>query len=243
MNKVNFVLLFLICLSFSMIAQNADHVNRGGLGYVKFGLGFGSPNNLDDDLSTTFSQNTSISGTSIQVGAGGLMLFTKRIVVGLEGYGIIHGLEEVGPYSAKLTGGGGTIKLGLALFNNQKFLGFPYLGIGFGGNRLEIKNDAPDEVLFGETTVPEFFEERLRIAYPVLDLGISLFRIPAPDTDGLSIGGHIGFQTSLGKDTWEMDNGDNVIGTNDLGHSTFYIKLSIGGGGFFYKKKKEKEMP
>jgi len=42
----------------------------------------------------------------------------------------------------------------------------------------------------------------------------------------------------LGKDVWQMDNDDDVIGVKDMGLSTFYIKLSIGGGGFFHKKKK-----
>ena len=37
----------------------------------------------------------------------------------------------------------------------------------------------------------------------------------------------------------EMDNDDDVIGANDMGLSTFYIKLSIGGGGFFHKRKKD----
>ena len=239
MNKVKLTLLFVFCLSFTVMSQNADYVNRGGLGYLKLGLGFGAPNDLNDDLSTTFGQNADISGTSFQMGAGGLMLFSKRILFGVEGYGFFHSKEEVGPYSAKLTGGGGELKFGLALLNNQKLLGFPYIGIGVGGNRIEIKNDDPEDVYFGETKVPNYFEERLRVGYPVLDLGISIFRIPAPDTDGLSIGGHLGFRTALGKDTWEMDNGDNVVGTNDMGLSTFYIKLSIGAGGFFYKKKKE----
>ncbi|MFT5165981.1 MAG: hypothetical protein ACI8P3_001212 [Saprospiraceae bacterium] len=239
MNKIIFTLLCSLCLSFSLIAQTPEFVNRGGLGYVKFGLGFGSPNDLNDDLTKTFGQNAAISGSSYQIGAGGFLLFSKRIIVGMEGYGYFHSTEEAGPYSAKLTGGGGELRLGLALWNNTKFLGFPYIGIGFGGNRLEVKNDATEEVLFGETTVPEYFEERLRIGYPVLDLGISIIRIPAPDKDGLSIGGHIGFRTALGKDTWKMDNGDNVVGTNDMGLSTFYIKLSIGGGGFFHKKKKK----
>ncbi len=239
MKKVHFTFIFTCCLLFSAFAQQSDYVNRGGIGFVKAGLGFGAPGDLNDDLSTTFGQSTSISGSSFQVGAGGFMLFSKRIVVGVEGYGLFHSEEEVGPYSARLTGGGGEIKLGLALLNNKKFLGFPYLGIGVGGNRVEIKNDDEEEVLFGETPVPNFFEERLRVRYPILDLGISIFKIPAVDTDGISIGGHIGFTTSLGKDTWQQDNDDDVIGAKDMGLSTFYIKLSIGGGGFFYKKKKE----
>lgn len=243
MNKLFFTLSFLFCFTIASTAQNADYVNRGGLGFVKFGLGFGTPDDLNDDLSTTYGQNASISGTSYQIGAGGFMLFSRRILVGLEGFGLFHSTDEVGPYSAKLTGGGGELKLGFALLNNNKFLGFPYLGIGWGGNRVEIKNDAQEDVLFGETTVPQFSEERLRVGYPILDLGISIFKIPAPDTDGLSIGGHIGFMTALGKDTWRMDNDDDVIGVKDMGMSSFYIKLSIGGGGFFYKKKKEKEAP
>jgi hypothetical protein len=238
MNKIIFTFLCSICLSFSLSAQAPEFVNRGGLGFIKFGLGFGTPNDLNDDLSKSFGQDASISGTSYQIGAGGLVLFSRRIVVGIEGYGLFHPNEEVGPYSAKLTGGGGNLKLGIALFNNTKFLGFPYIGIGVGGNSLEIKNDDTEEIYFGETTVPEYFEERLKVGYPIIDLGISIFRIPAPDRDGLSIGGHIGYRASLGKDTWQMDNGDNVIGTNDFGLSTFYIKLSIGGGGFFHKKKK-----
>jgi len=223
-------------------SQNADHVNRGGLGFVKLGLGFGTPNDLNDDLTTSFGQDASISGTSFQIGAGGFMLFSKRILVGVEGYGLFHSTLEEGVKSARLTGGGGEIKLGLAVLNNNKLLGFPYIGLGIGGNRVEIKNDGEEDFLFGETTVPQFFEERLRVRYPLLDLGISIFKIPAPDTDGLSLGLHLGFQTSLGKDTWQMDNDDDVIGANDKGLSNFYIKLSIGGGGFFYKKAKKKEV-
>ncbi len=240
MYKVLFSLLFALCFSFSLFAQQpADHVNRGALGFVKIGLGFGAPGDLNDDLSTSFGQSASISGTSIQLGAGGFLLLTKRVLIGAEGFGLFHSTEEVGPYSARLTGGGGELKLGIALLNNNKFLGFPYLGIGYGSNRVEIQNDDPSSILFGETKVPEYFEERLRAKYPILDLGISIFKIPAPDTDGISIGGHLGFRTALGKDTWQMDNDDDVIGANDMGLSTFYIKLSIGGGGFFHKRKKD----
>lgn len=224
-------------------AQNSDHVNRGGLGFVKFGLGFGAPGDLNDDLSTTFNRNTKISGSSFQIGAGGLLLFSKRFLLVLEGSGYFHGTEEVGLYSGKLTGGSGELKLGIPLLNNETFLGFPYIGLGVGGSRLEITNDAVEDVFFGETKVPEFSEERLRTTSPILDLGVSLFKIPAPDTDGISIGAHLGFRTALGKDTWKMDNDDDVIGASDFGASTFYIKLSIGGGGFFYKKKKEVENP
>ena len=103
----------------SSIAQNADHVNRGGIGYVNIGLGLGSPNDLNDDISTTFGQNTSISGASFQVGAGGFLLFSKRFLIAIEGYGQFHSEEEVGEFSAKLTGGAGEIKLGLPLLNNN----------------------------------------------------------------------------------------------------------------------------
>lgn len=243
MNKVYITFLLLFSLASITIAQNADYVNRGGLGFFKFGLGFGTPNDLNDDLSTTFGQNTSISGTSVQLGAGGFLLFSRRILVGSEGYGWFHSTKEVGPYAAKLTGRGGIIKLGYAVLNNNKFLAFPYLGFGMGINRIEIQNDDETEVLFGETKVPPFFEERLRARYPILDFGVSLFKIPAPDTDGLSIGGHLGFRTALGKDTWQMDNDDDIIGANEMGLSTIYFKISIGGGGFFYKKKKQQETP
>jgi hypothetical protein len=226
-----------------MAAQNADYVNRGGLGFVKFGLGFSSPNDLNDDLTKTFNSNTEISSTSFQIGAGGLLLVSKRLLFALEGSGYFNGTEEVGAYSAKLTGGSGELKVGIPLLNNNKFLGFPYLGIGAGGSRLEITNDAIEDVFFGETKVPEFSEERLRTTYPILDLGVSIFKIPAPDTDGVSIGAHLGFRTALGKDTWKMDNDDDVVGTSDFGASGFYLKLSIGGGGFFYKKKRQKENP
>lgn len=239
MNKLKSILFFLFCFSFSLIAQNADHVNRGGIGALNIGLGFGSPDDLNDDISNTFGQSTSISGTSFQIGAGGFLLFSKRLLVGVEGYGLFHSEEEVGEYSAKLTGGAGEVKLGLALLNNNKFLGYPYIGIGYGGNRLELKNNSIFDVFFGETTVPVSFEERLRVRYPILDIGVSLIKIPAPDTDGISIGLNLGYRTSLGKDTWEMDNGDDVVSTNEMGFSNIYIKLSIGGGGFFYKKKKE----
>jgi len=244
MNKISFTLLLMAFLASSVIAQNADHVNRGGLGFVKLGLGFGTPGDLNDDLATTFGQNADIKGNAIDIGAGGFLLFSKRILVGVEGFGYFHPKKDIGESSAKLTGGGGELKLGFALLNNNKFLGFPYLGLGFGGNRVEITNRDGDKRTFGtETNIPVNFEERLRAKYAILDLGISLFKIPAPDTDGISIGGHIGYRTSLGKDTWQMDNDDDVIGANDMGISTFYIKLSIGGGGFFYKKKKEKETP
>lgn len=233
----------LLLLSLTGFTQNTDHVNRGALGFVKFGLGFGSPSDLNDDLSTTFGQNTSITGTSLQVSGGGFMLLSKRVLLGLEGTGFLHAEEETGPYSAKLNGGSGTVRVGVALLNNTKWLGFPYLGIGYGGSRLEISNNTNEPVFFGETTVPEFLEERLRVRYPVLDLGVSIFRIPAPDIDGLSLGGHIGFMTALGKDTWQMDNDDEVIGVQDMGLSSFYIKLSIGWGGFFHKKKPVSEGP
>lgn len=240
MNKLYLSLLFSFCMFTITFAQNADHVNRGGLGYVKFGLGFGSLSDLNGDLTTSFGESASISSTSFQIGAGGFMQFSKRILVGLEGYGLFHSTLKTGVKSARLTGGGGTIKLGYALLNNNKFLGFPHIGIGFGGNRIEIKNDDEEDFLFGETTVPQFFEERLRVRHPILDLGVSILKIPAPDTDGISIGLHLGFQTALGKDTWQMDNDDDVIGASDVGLSNFYIKLSIGGGGFFYKKPKPK---
>ncbi len=226
-----------------VVAQNSDHVNRGGLGFVKFGLGFGSPSDLNDDLSRTFNSSTEIGASSIQIGAGGLLLFSKRFLLVAEGSGYFHSTEEVGLYSAKLTGGSGELKLGIPLLNNETFLGFPYIGLGVGGSRLEITNDAIEDVFFGQTKVPEFSEERLRTTSPILDLGISIFKIPAPDTDGISIGAHLGFRTALGKDTWKMDNDDDVVGAADFGASAFYIKLSIGGGGFFYKKDKEKKVP
>ena len=88
--------------------------------------------------------------------------------------------------------------------------------------------------------MPVSFDERLRTFYPIIDVGVSLIKIPAPDTDGLSIGVNLGYRSSLGKDTWKMDNDDEVLGANDMGLSNLYIQLSIGGGGFFYKKEKEK---
>lgn len=243
MNKLILPISIFLLLSIAGFSQNADHVNRGALGFVKLGLGFGAPDDLNDDLSTTFGQNTSITGTSLQVSGGGFMLLSKRFLLGLEGRGFLHAEEEVGPYSAKLNGGNGVVKIGVALLNDTKWLGFPYLGIGYGGNRLEITNDDLSPVFFGETTVPEFAKERLRVRYPVFDIGISLFRIPAPDIDGISIGGHLGYMTSLGNDTWQMDNDDEVIGAQDMGFSAFYIKLSIGWGGFFHKKKQVVEGP
>jgi len=102
MNKVQFSLLFALCFTFTLFAQQpADHVNRGALGFVKIGLGFGAPGDLNDDLSTSFGQSTSITGTSVQIGAGGFLLFTKRVLLGAEGFGWFHSTEEVGPYSAR----------------------------------------------------------------------------------------------------------------------------------------------
>ncbi len=237
MNKRLLPLLALLFISLTTFAQSPEYVNRGALGFVKIGLGFDSQSDLNDDLGLTFSQDASIGALPLQIGAGGLFMISRRILLGLEYVHVLHSKEEVGPYNAKLNGGFGEGKIGYALINKNRLLGFPYIGLGWGLHRLEIENTTDEEVFFGETRVPQSFDEKLRARYAILDIGVSLFRIPPAEAEGVTIGAHLGFRTALGKDDWQMDNDDDVVGVNEMGLSTFYLKISIGGGGFFYKSK------
>lgn len=161
------------------------------------------------------------------IGASGERLFFPSFIG-------ITSEEEVGEYS--LSGGGGGLDLGWALYNDAGTLIWPYLSVGYYGYGLDFTNNLSDSIpLFEGTPIPPGGEATYTGAAPRIGLGVGLTRFLGGSKGGGSVGApvltaRLGWGIFPSHPEWEQDG--TVV--NNGGHTPCYnalaLSVTIGGG-------------
>ena len=75
------------------------------------------------------------------LGGGGRVLLGGRLMIGGKGYALLTPPKQGTHGQAQLIGGGGGFDLGVALYNQQKWLVYPYAGLQGIGMGLTVSNE------------------------------------------------------------------------------------------------------
>ena len=182
------------------------------------------------------------SSTGITLNAGGGVLLGGSFLVGLSGERLlfpsvigITSEAEVGEYS--LSGGGGELELGWALYNNDATLIWPYVSVGYFGYALDFTNNLSDSIPFFEgEPIPPGSEATYTGAAARIGIGVGLTRFFGGANGNSSITApvvtaRLGWGMFPSCPDWERDG--TVV--NNGGHTPCYSALALSitiGGGF-----------
>lgn len=173
------------------------------------------------------------------VGGGGFM-FSRRLVLGGEGYGLVGPRRSGGGYDSVLDGGYGMFQIGYDLVDSPDWTLYPLLGIGGGNFRWKIqRTDFPGDFdrLIGFPEVGTTLENAFFILQA--SLGIDRWiRIGGTREDRggffLIFGIRGGYSHAPSANRWEVRiHNDSYYLSNgpDLGLGGPFVRLTIGIGG------------
>jgi hypothetical protein len=230
------------CSCLSLWAQNTGVKQGGGFGHFQAGVSLGYYPSLTSYLvrPDILGDSYSPQNQGIQLGGGGYGLVGK-ILIGGSGY--FSGFKPVttDSASASFSSGAGLFNMGYLLKNNEKWLLFPYAGIGGSGITLKLSNqsdsggiyfDSQKEISFGEIS-------RLSIGGIAYEVGFSvkyfITRLSEENLHGgLMVGLDLGCQNALFvRNKWADGKGQELRGPDRIQGFLPYIRITLGGGGVY----------
>lgn len=179
------------------------------------------------------------SGTGVTLNAGGAALFGERYVVGASGEMISFPTVEAITTGEKrseygLSGGGGQLELGLALFNSDATLVWPYLALGYYGYALDFTNNQSDSIPFFEGTPVAPGETATYTGASFRPgIGVGLTRFLGGDENrsgGLVLSARLGWGMFLSHPSWEQDGKPVPNGGHTPCYDGVSLSITIGGG-------------
>lgn len=222
MNPFHKVIIFLIVLPFSLLAQ--DKLTGGGGG---FSIG-GTTHDMSA-LNTFLPENLgSFDDNSLQIGGGGYGVY-QNWMLGASGYYSQGDRKEGDGLAYRVNGGAAFAHLGYVALQQQKFIAYPRIGIGFASLGV-------DEQVDGQVDYPadQLLAAEYELRAPVLDLGAGLDFFPfQKEGYGLMLGLRAGYKLTLGEGQW-YHNGGELVGEAlpAFDMDGFYLSLTLGGAGF-----------
>ena len=212
-------------MPFSLMAQ--EKLNGGAGGFT-----IGGTTHDMSALNTFLPESLGdFNDNSLQIGGGGYFVY-QNWMLGASGYYNQGDSKENGDLSYQINGGAAFVNFGYVAIQQDKFIAYPKVGIGFSSLGVEENVD-------GQVTYPN--EQLLAAEYnmrsPILDLGAGLDFFPfQKDGYNLMLGLRAGYKLALGDGEW-FHNGGELVGEDlpDFEMDGFYLSLTIGGAGFHKK--------
>jgi hypothetical protein len=183
-------------------------------------------------------------------GGGGYLLLTNRVLFGGTGFSsTASDITPRGQVTMKM--GGGIGQIGYLILNKNRWLAFPYLGMGRNDITMKLRNNTSNnifdlgnlEVLPGETM-------ELRAKTVDFDFGFTMqyfvfHHYGRYRSSGFMLGLQAGTYAFVGIEDWHVKNEVNQISGLLSKPSIFmpYFRITIGGGGFRTINKDEASLP
>jgi len=174
------------------------------------------------------------------IGGGGRALLGRRIMLGGKGYALLSPVQEGRYGHARVVGGGGGLDLGVALYNDDGWLVYPYAGFQGFGMGLELNNQSTEPRSVDDVPIPVGQSRGLSAGFPLVELGAGAQRLLFGDAHGgFMIGLELGFLYSVGREGWTLDDAP-VLGLGSASLNGGYLRLTLGGGGFFDRGRRRR---
>ena len=236
MKAIGFLAIFFLATS-SIYAQAL----RGG-----FGHGFSGPwiqvdIQLHDDLRTTslLGQDLQQAYFGYSGGGSGYLLLANRMLIGGTGFSsTASDVTNRGQLTTKF--GGGIGQIGYLLLRQDRWMAFPYVGIGHNDIKMKIHNSTTsDNFDLGNVNVKPGETIELRTKTVDFDLGFSTqFFVFQHQREyrksGFMLGLQAGAYAFIGTQDWHVKDEVNQFAGSLSKPSMFmpYFRITIGGGGF-----------
>ncbi len=177
--------------------------NWGGFGHAFAGMFAGSFGNIADDLAKTEALGgAAINAVGAQLGGGGWVLLSGHFMVGGRGWGMYVPSEGGDRGSATFGGGGGGVDFGWAAYNRNRFLVFPFIGVGGYGQSIELNNSRTSvetgggEITVGGLTIPAGKSATIDGGAAYMELGLGVQRFLFKEQGGFMLGAEIEYPRS-----------------------------------------------
>jgi len=170
------------------------------------------------------------------IGAGGLFC-SRRLVVGIEGFGLLSPQRAGGGYRTSLSGAYGIFQLGYALINDERFTLYPLLGFGGGALTWKMQRDVVPSSFEDVIERPEMGASLLNASFILqAALGADYWLRLAQGEGGASclvIGLRLGYAYSPFGHNWELqmsEQASELAGAPTLGITGPFLRLVAGWG-------------
>src|SRR5690606_19307886 len=211
----------------------------GGFGYVTVGGLVGDWRHVEGDLDDedAFGPGFEVSPLALQLGGGGRGLLGQWVVLGGRGMGWFVGGDRIDDAEIALSGGGGGFDIGIAAFNRDHTLLYPYVGFGGYGLSFEIASTGDRPLRFGAATIAPGETRAFSANFFTADFGLGIQRMmffgerEDRSDGGLLAGFEGGFLVPVYRGAIVDDLAQKIGGVNDLGITGVYLRLTLGGGG------------
>ena len=242
----NWILVLLYIISISPAEAQIYH---GGFGNFFIGAVYNLSSSLQKDLNSVelIHGNLQLNTITWTYGGAGYSIRPKGIVIGGSGY--TYKLSADGnDGEVVLHNGCGFFNVGYRILNKNKWLGFPYFGMGGYGASLKITNTTSDKIfIIGNDTITSHKAAKYSTGGLAFEMGFGLKyfafnwdRKKNNKSTGALFGidGGISFFPSFGK--WQ-----NVVSEDEIASfetpfiMAAYIRMTIGLGIFFEKASEE----
>lgn len=123
------------------------------------------------------------------------------------------------------------IQVGYLVYNQKRWLMYPYVGAVFGTTKMDIANFDKDDLMFGNSTVPILQTLTYEANTTQAELGASV-RYMLDQNGGIIVGADLGGTFSLGDNPWNNPDGQAVESVAPHKLSSMYLRFSVGFGVF-----------
>jgi hypothetical protein len=214
----------------------------GGFGFGTVGGFIGNWANLEGDLNDVDALGPlfDLSPLTLHVGGGGRALLGQWVVLGGKGMAWFMGGDRRDDAEVTLKGAGGGFDIGIAAFNRNDTLVYPYIGIGAYALTLEVQNARDTAFSFGSARVAPCAADSFDAAFVAADFGLGIQRMmlfgerDAVHDGGMLVGFEAGLLAPFVRGTWSDQSGVELSGVQSFAVSGAYLRLTIGGGGFVF---------
>jgi hypothetical protein len=236
------ILIGMAMSSLCVFAQELAVKQGGGFGHFQAGVSLGYFPALTRYLAKPEILGDSYSPQQggIQLGGGGYGLVGKIL---LGGSGYFSGFNSVKTDSASVSvsAGAGLFNLGYLLKSTDRWLLFPYAGIGGSGITLKISNESDSGGIYFDSQKGLGFGEisRLSIGGIAYEIGFSIkyFATRLSEDNlhgGIMLGLDFGCQNALfTRNKWADGKGQELRGPNSMQGFLPYLRITVGGGGIY----------
>lgn len=233
------ILLYILIIPAFLFAQKEERYGKnfkfkyGIMGHYLAGMSYTSNQGIEKELQKSFGNTLSLSRTGYCTGGGGSVLFRSGLIVGGKGGLSKFSYSYTDSALVRTSDRWGFINLGIAVFNKNQFLLYPYLGLGWGSSDITVKNESvrPQNLHFDKNMPLQAGEARKYTSRtPVFEAGFSFNYLIAQEF-GIMLGLDTGMYYLADISEWRQA-GREVSGlrTNNLMNT--YVKMRIGIGLF-----------
>lgn len=226
----------MLLLALLIAPVHAQTPYLGGFGYALNGMTFSSVVGLGGPLEHALGDGAAPGLLEWQFGGGGKVL-AWNFLIGGKGYGTLRPEAHTPIGAVAYGGGGGGLELGYAVVNRQRWLLYPYIGVGGYSLGMRVHNHTELDLQIGDADVAGGESVAFDSSYVMAEWGLGFQRLLFTEgaTGGWQLGAEVGFTLTTSSEAWITVGGGEVSGMNRPEIAGGFLRMTIGGGGYFYR--------